>query len=185
MTGAPHPIRRAMAQQFSWLTRRYIQAITCDGLLSYTELHPDVYTAIMVSDVCFTYSDEFWNEERSNCEFLKHMDTQKLQSFWLFLLAGATEHGDIYFNVAPEFCQLFAGDFHYQRPWVEDDDTSQQSPMQLALRSFDALRTFYFILITSGIDIVHFTELECMMPWCAYTQETLMDLFSLQHPSCT
>lgn len=185
MTTAQRPIRRAMAQQFSWLMRRYIQAITCDGLFSYTELHPDVYTAMMMSDVCFTDSDEFWNEERSDCEFLKHMDTQKFQSFWLFLLAEATEHGEIYFDVAPEFCRSFTGDFHYQQPWEVHGHTSEQSPMQLALSSSEALRTFYYILKVSGTDIVQFTELESTMPWCTYTQEALMDFFSLQHQGCT
>lgn len=29
----PHSIKRAIAQQFSWLMHKYTQAITCDGLL--------------------------------------------------------------------------------------------------------------------------------------------------------
>jgi hypothetical protein len=184
-TKLPHSVRRAVAQQFSWLMRKYIQATTYDGLLSYTGPRPEACKAIMASNVCFTYNDGFWNEERSDCKVHTLIDTQTFHSFWLFLLAGATEYGESYMKVSPEFCQSFAGNFHFQKPWVVDGDTFQQSPMQLALRSFDALGTFHSILMASGTDIVRFTELECTMPWCTHTQETLMDFFSLQPQSYT
>jgi hypothetical protein len=185
MTTLPHSVRRAVAQQFLWLMRKYIQATTYDGLLSYTEPHPKACEAIMASEVCFTYSDEFWKEQRPDSEFLTFMDTQVFQTFWLYMLAQATEYGDIISRLSLQFCRSFTGDSHYQQPWKVYGHTSEQSPMQLALSSFEALRTFYYILKVSGTDIVQFTELESTMPWCTYTQEALMGFFSLQYQRCT
>lgn len=178
-----HPIRRAVAQQFLWLLRKYIQATTCDGLLSCTGLHPKACTAIMQSGIYFTGSDGIWNEGRPGGELLTFMDTQAFQSFWLYMIASASEYGDLFSGFSPRFFRSFAGNFHYQQPWTVDGHTSEQSPMQLALRSFAALGTFHSVLVASGTDIVKFTEVECTMPWCTYTQDMLMDFFSLQHQS--
>jgi hypothetical protein len=52
--------------------------------------------------------------------------------------------------------------------------------MQLAMRSFAALRTFHSILMASGTDIVEFAEKESTMPWCKRSQETLVRLLSPQ-----
>jgi hypothetical protein len=174
-----HPIRRAVAQQFLWLLRKYIQATTCDGLLLCTELHPQACLAILQSKIYFDDRDGIWDEQRPDGELLTFMDTQAFQTFWLYMLAQATEYGDIFSRLSPQFCRSFTGDFHYQQPWVVDGHTSEQSPMQLALSSFEALRTFHYILKVSGTDIVQFTELESTMPWCTYTQEALMNFFSL------
>lgn len=181
MTKLPHSVRHAAAQQFSWLMQKYIQATTYDGLLSYTKLHPAAHAAIRQSDICYTYNDDFWNEERPDCALLRSMDTQFFQSFWLFLISSVTIYASSSPDISPQFCRSFAGNFHYQQPWVLEGHPDEQSPMQLALRSFIAPEMFHSILMASGIEIVSFTELECTMPWCTYTQETLMNFFSLHH----
>lgn len=177
---APHSIKRAVAQQFSWLTREYILAITCDGMLSLTDFHPEFHGGIQQSNIYSKSQDELWDEERSNCELLTHMDTQAFQSFWLYTIATASAYGDLYTEVSPQFCQSFAGNFHYQQSWAAGGHTGRDSPMQLALKSFTALRIFHLILMASETDIANFAKLECKMPWCVYTQETLINFFSLQ-----
>lgn len=176
----PHSIRRAVARQFSWLVRKYIQATTCDGLLVCSEPHPEAFVAIRVSEICFTGSGEFWNEERSGYGPLAHMDIQTFQSFWLYLIAGAAVNHHINPDISPQFCRAYGGDFHYRQSWDFDGHKGRDSPMQLALRSFAALGTFRSILTASGTDIVKFTEKESTMPWCNHSKEALMSLFSLQ-----
>lgn len=176
---APHSIKRVIAQQFSWLMRNYIQATTCDGLLSCTALSPATCEAIRHSSICYTNRDEFWEKERAGCELLTHSDTQAFQPLWLSIIAAAAVYGDLICNISPEFCKSYAGNFDYEQSWSMNDHTGRDRPMQLALRGFAAVGTFHSILVASGTDIVRFTELECMMPWCDYTQEALMSFFSL------
>jgi hypothetical protein len=108
------------------------------------------------------------------------MNIQAFQSFWLYMIAAATRYGDLHSEVSSQFCQSFAGNFHYQQSWTVAEHTGSDSPMQLALKSFAALRIFHLILMASETDISNFAKVECTMPWCDYTQETLMNFFSLQ-----
>lgn len=53
------------------------------------------------------------------------------------------------------------------------------SPLELALRSFAAFGTFHHILLTTCMGIEWFTRVECTMPWCTDTQQTLDNLFTI------
>jgi hypothetical protein len=176
----PHSIRRAVAQQFSWLMRKYTQDTTYGELAPCTEPHTGSFAAISVSQICFTAGNEFWSEERFDYGLFAHMDIQTFQSLWLFLVAEAAVYGDISPDISPIFRRAYTGDFHFQHSWDVDGEKGRDSPMQLALRSFAALGTFHSILMASGTDIVKFAEKESTMPWCNHSQETLVSLLSLQ-----
>ena len=170
------------SQAFVWLVQKYIRSITCDGTLRCTELHPSVCELIHKSGICYTASHQSRDDEKPNFKLFTPNDTEIFQYLWLFLIWVPTrnyEYEGIY-DISPQFCSTYTGDFHYQQYWDLDGHSIITSPLELALRSFDALRTFHNILLACGMDVITFVEVECTMPWCTYTQETLMNLFTLQ-----
>lgn len=176
----PHLIKRAVAQQLSWLVWKYKQDTTCDGLLSFTNLHPAVHEGIRQSNIYSTFVDGFWDEERSDCKLLTYMDAEAFQSFWIYQMAPSEMNGVMLSDISSEFFQGYTGNFHYQQSWKIGDHAGWDSPMQLALRSFAALGTLRHILMASGTDVADFARTECTMPWCTQTQETLTNFLSLE-----
>jgi hypothetical protein len=162
----------------SWLFRNYIQATTCDGVLPVDVLHPEAYRTISQSTIQDGDSN-IWFLEGSDDHFLTRKDTLAFQSFWLFTLARATEYQDLSDTFSHEFCRTYSGDFHYRLPLETVGRTTETSPMELALGSFAALATLHYILLATGADVKEFTKVECTMPWCALTQQTLDGFFSL------
>lgn len=171
--------KRKLASAFSWLIRSYMCTITCDGVFPSVELHPQVCEAILQSKICDTDLDGFWIQERPGCTVLTPKDSQAFQSLWLQAIEQVIHYEEIY-EFSPQFCQLYTGDFHYRQLWDVGGDSTNVSPMELALRSFDALRTFHGILLACGTEIIKFAEVECTMPWCTYTHNMLMEFFSLR-----
>jgi hypothetical protein len=169
-------------QAFVWLVQRYIRSITCDGTLRCTELHPSVCELIHMSEICYTTSYQRRDDEKPNVKLFTPNDTELFRYLLLFLIWVPTRNHEYEFiyNISPPFCSTYTGDFHYQQHWDLDGHSTITSPLELALRSFGALRTFHNILLTCRTDAVTFIEVECTMPWCTYTQELLMNLFTLQ-----
>jgi hypothetical protein len=174
------------SQAFVWLMRKYIRSITCDGTLRCTELHSKACELIHNSGICYTASHQWREDEEPDFKLFTPNDTELFRYLWLFLIWVPTrkhEYDYIYddfYDISRPFCSTYTGDFHYQQHWNLDGHSITTSPLELALRSFDALRTFHNILLACGMDIITFVEVECTMPWCTYTQETLINLFTLQ-----
>jgi hypothetical protein len=148
-----------------WLFRNYIQATTCDGVLPVDVLHPEACTTISQSPI--------------QDHFLTRKDTLAFQSYWLFILARATEYQILWDAFSHEFCHTYSGDFHYRLPFETGEQTIETSPMELALGSFAALATLHHILLATGADVKEFTKVESTMPWCVFTRQTLDGFFSL------
>jgi hypothetical protein len=161
-----------------WLFRKYMQATTCDGVIPTDVLHQWACPTISQSEIEEYYSDR-WFLEGSDNHFLTRKDTLAFQSYWLFRLAMATEAGEVCNKLSRDFCCTYAGDFHYRLPLELNGRTIETSPMELALSSFFALGSFHLILSATGIDVKDFTKVECTMPWCHHTQQTLDRIFSL------
>ena len=170
-----------LARTLSWLLQRYIQTITCDGMLACPRLQWKVCRAIEATG---RYHARFANDISCNRNGkngpLTLKNVQALHFFWLYLLDWATELATFAWHWVLHFCQTYAGDFHYRQlcdSMCRGD--IEISPMESALRSFHALGTFHHILLTSKTDIITFVRKECTMPWCNYASETLMNFFSL------
>jgi hypothetical protein len=171
--------KRKIIGGLSWLFRKYIQATTCDGVLSIDGLHPMACTTIRQSGITDGDSS-IWPLERSDNHFFTRKDTLAFRPYWLYELAVATECNEPLHDFSHEFCRIYSGDFHYRLPLEIDGRTIETSPMELALGSFAALESFHRILLATGVDVDEFAKVECTMPWCHHTQQTLNGFFSLE-----
>jgi hypothetical protein len=164
----------------SWLFRKYIQATTCDGVLPTDVLHPKAFSA-MNAPTLREADDNYniWSWEVSDSPLFTRSDTLAFQSFWLYCLHDATETAWVFAVISHTFCCTYTGGFHYRLSLEIGGRTTKTSPMESALNSFAALGTFHHILLATEIDVKGFTKVECTMPWCDYTQQTLERFFSL------
>jgi hypothetical protein len=175
----PMPEERKVIGGLFWLFQNYIQATTCDGVLSTDVLHPSAFATIAYSETLAALFN-IWPLEGYDNHFLTCKDTLAFQSFWLLQLAEAIDGNRIYDMLSHSFCCSYAGDFHYRLPLEIDGLTTEISPMELALGSLAALGSFHHILLATGTDVNDFTKVECTMPWCHYTHQTLDAFFSLE-----
>jgi hypothetical protein len=171
--------KRKIIGGLSWLFRKYIQATTCDGALPIDGLHPVACQTISCS-LILDGASSIWSLERSENHLFTRKDTLAFQPYWLYELALATEDNEPLHEFSHEFCRIYSGDFHYQLPLEIRGQTIETSPMELALGSFAALESFHRILLATGVDVDEFVKVECTMPWCHLTQQSLKGFLSLE-----
>lgn len=168
-----------IARAFSWLFRKYRLDTTCDGILANVAFTWESYEALLYSGICSTAAEDFWRQERTNCQLFMPTDTQALQGFWLSVIY----HGypGLAQTFSSHFCRTYHTDFHYQA-LLELLPTGEIliSPLEAALGSFQAFETFHVLLLTSGQNAKTFAEMESTRPWCIYAKQTLVDFFSIE-----
>lgn len=162
-----------------------MDAITCDGILPSEHLHEEAYAAILHSGIYLDSDDTLDPKEREQykCGLLTRKDTRAFQYFWLRQLTDRIDY-PLLPGFSPEFCRTYVGGFHYRLQLDLGGQVMEVSPLELALESFAVFRAFNNMLLATGTDVKEFTKVECTMPWCTWTQQTLENLFSVDPGRC-